>query len=488
MLNLKHKLFSAAVKNYFKADAASNIFFKRGAFFKNDLICKVYYGLTSCFGCEGDKDAPIAFIDGSFLLRDRGGLLINYGCKVNKLDKKIKWYNKEGWLPCFVSEMTFKDEIHYTVTNFADKLTVDGNDFEAAYSRLEVKNSSCKVHKLYNISRYLTPLDGKTERTVAPGETAVFDFAVWADRFGKKIAYPSADPSVFGGFDEHYDSMKSYWEDRLSSVCNIMRLPDKRLIDAYKAGYVYTLIVKDGNELHVGENGYDRAFDHDSIGIIAALLTMGDFRYFEDYVASVTKNIQYPDAEWKYPWIFALYLMRTGDTSLVMKYYGEIKKHIKNTSNDRVDGIMKRTSAIDTNGLWTTDNWSALTGFWSYHYICDKLGFENEAEWAEKEYISLLDECNKRLDGLLKKYGIDYIPMSMTEPNELGQRCDPRDANWASMFLFGRWAWDCFVLGAKQYGPMLDLIDNTYAHGFERMKNSGDANFGGYPHGIFSSS
>lgn len=89
----------------------------------------------------------------------------------------------------------------------------------------------------------------------------------------------------------------------------------------------------------------------------------------------------------------------------------------------------------------------------------------------------------------MKQYGLDYIPISMVEPNETGPRKDPRDANWASMFLFGRWAWDGYLFGAAQSGTMFDKIDATYTHGFERRKDISDTiyNFGGYPHGYFSS-
>jgi hypothetical protein len=89
----------------------------------------------------------------------------------------------------------------------------------------------------------------------------------------------------------------------------------------------------------------------------------------------------------------------------------------------------------------------------------------------------------------MRQYGLDYIPISMVEPNETGPRKDPRDANWASMFLFGRWAWDGYLFGAEQTGTMIDKIDDTYTHGFERRKDISDTiyNFGGYPHGYFSS-
>jgi hypothetical protein len=45
------------------------------------------------------------------------------------------------------------------------------------------------------------------------------------------------------------------------------------------------------------------------------------------------------------------------------------------------------------------------------------------------------------------------------------------------------------LFGAEQSGVMLDKIDDTYTHGFDRRKDISDTiyNFGGYPHGYYSS-
>ena len=48
-------------------------------------------------------------------------------------------------------------------------------------------------------------------------------------------------------------------------------------------------------ELHVGENGYDEMFDHDTIGIVSTLLTIGDFTYAKDYLTSLPAQLQYDD-------------------------------------------------------------------------------------------------------------------------------------------------------------------------------------------------
>ncbi len=452
-------------------------------------------GLTSSFGWEGDKDAPIAFIDGSYRLRDHDNTIVTFG--VPDIPGKIKWYNAEGYLPAFVSEYS-KAGLDFTVESFADEATVDGNRYEVAYSRMTVKNTNATAATLPRVSAQLVPLNaGAEETTVDAGATVVRDYAIGADRFGNSYSWPSdAQIKALGSFDQHYAHMRTYWNDRLSAIADITALPDSRLIDAYKAGYIYTLIIRDDvngqKQLHVGENGYDEMFDHDTIGIVSNLLNLGDFTYAQDYLATLPAQLQYQDAKWKYSVPYAIYLERTGDEAFVRDHFDVIKTNTHTIESDREGGgkgIMKITNAIDSDGHWTVDNWSALYGLSTYKYLAQKLGDTAEASWAQSQYDSLLAAANAKLDATRSTYGLDYIPMAMDQPNETGPRSDPRDANWASMFLFGGWAWDSYLYGMPQSGTMLTGIDETYSYGIDRRKNVSDSpyNFGGYPHGYYSS-
>lgn len=480
-------LFTSITAAYFTLINKLNVSFKRGLIGKKGYACKQFPELVASFGCEGDKDAPIAHIDGCYRLRDRKNTVVHFG--INNIDSKISWYNKEGWLPCLVSEFK-KNGNDYKIENFADKITVSGNDFEIAYSRLTIKNNSSSPLPVPKVSGLLIPLNAQPKH-IELNQTAVFDFAAGADRFGGSYPYPSDEKiASAGGFDEHYLSMKNYWVNRLEPLCEI-GLPDKKLVNAYKAGYVYTMIVKDGNELHVGENGYDRVFDHDVIGILVYLMTMGDFKGFKEYSEFILQNVQYPDARWKYAWPFAFYLFKTGDAEYIKEKFGEIKENAHQIEKD-IDpktGIMKETIAIDSLGKWTIDNWSALMGLCSYEYICKRLGYSDEEKWAKAVYDKLLAGAEKFVGNTIESKNLDYLPISMEESNEEGKRKNPKDANWASMFLFGRWGWDGWLFCAEQNSLMIDLIDKTYAHGFERRKGISDSiyNFGGYPHGYFCS-
>jgi hypothetical protein len=454
-------------------------------------------GLTSSFGWEGDLNAPIAFIDGSYRLRSRGNALITFG--VPNIPGKIKWTNAEGYLPAFISEYA-KDGLQFKVENFADLVVIGGNRFEVAYSRMTVTNPTAAEARLPRVSSLLTPLNAAAAPTVTmigAGQTVVRDYAIAADRFGASYEWPTAvQLQQAGSLNKHFKDMRSYWNTRLAAIAQITDLPDERLVNAYKAGYIYTLIIRDDidgqKRLHVGENGYDEMFDHDTIGIVATLLTIGDFTYARDYLATLPAQLQYDDAKWKYSWPYALYLQRTGDKAFVRQQFETIKKNTHTVETDRIDGgkgIIKQTVAIDSLGYWTIDNWSALAGLTTYRYLATALGETQEAAWAKAEYDDLLKVATARIDQTMKQFNLDYLPISMVEANETGPRKDPRDANWASMFLFGRWAWDGYLFGAEQSGVMFDKIDDTYTHGFDRRKDISDTiyNFGGYPHGYYSS-
>jgi len=452
-------------------------------------------GLVSSFGWEGDHHAPIAFIDGSYRLRDHDNQTVTFG--VPDIPGTIDWRNAGGYLPAFVSTFS-KDGLRHSVESFADEVFVGGNRFEVAYSRMTTTNTTAQIQPLPRVSRSLVALnDAATRTTVAPGQTVVRDYTIGADRFGGTYDWPTtAQLQSLGGFDQHYRHMRSYWNGRLDAIADIKELPDPKLIDAYKAGYIYTLIIRDDingkKELHVGENGYDEMFDHDTIGIVSTLLTVGDYTYAKDYLATLPAQLQYDDAKWKFSWPFALYLQRTNDLAFVRSQFDKIRTNTHTIETDRIDGgtgIIKKTVAIDSEGYWTVDDWSALAGLTTYRWLAQQLGEDEEAAWAKAEYDDLYRVVNDRLQQTIDDYKLDYIPISMVEPNEQGPRSDPRDANWASMFLFGQWAWDGYLFGAQQSGLMLDKIDQTYTHGFERRSSLTETvyNFGGYPHGFFSS-
>jgi|SRR5882724_12106658 len=94
-------------------------------------------------------------------------------------------------------------------------------------------------------------------------------------------------------------------------LAQIAQLRGRPLIVAYRTGFIYTQIIRSGNELKTGASGYDTEFSHDVIGILANLFTQG-------YTAGahglldrarhvIGSHAQYGHGVWTYPWIWAIY-------------------------------------------------------------------------------------------------------------------------------------------------------------------------------------
>ena len=89
---------------------------------------------------------------------------------------------------------------------------------------------------------------------------------------------------------------------------------------------------------------------------------------------------------WTYPWIWAIYLQKTGDLSFVKANFdtegpaGKTEPSIEDTAHliaaDRTGpgGIMEKTNDIDANGYWTIDNYEALTGLATYRWLAEQVG------------------------------------------------------------------------------------------------------------------
>jgi hypothetical protein len=472
------------------------------------------FGDASVIGWEGNSQAVVACLGGSFWVDTSGpdggpgsastaavtGTTYGYGVYD---DSPTTWTNADGYLPALVT--TFhRDGASISITNFGDDVSIGGHAYVIIYSRVSVSNpTGAAITVDPQPSAGLVPLNTASD-TVPPHATVNHDYAVPSDKFGGSYAYPASSTLVTAGaYEQHFAHMQDYWKGQLAGVAQITALPDSSLIDAYKTGFIYTQIIRAGNELKTGANGYDKEFSHDVIGILANLFTQG-------YTAGahglldraryvIGTQTQYDDGVWTYPWIWATYLLKTGDLSFVKANFategpsGSTEPSIKDTAHliatDRTGpgGIMEETNDIDANGYWTIDNYEALTGLWTYHWLAQQVGDTSEASWAASQYSSLLAAVNKTLDATISANHLNYLPCSMTEPNTDNRCVNAEDANWAAPFLFGRWAWDGSLFGAPLSGPGSSLIDATYQYGFARLAGQLPANtFGGYPTQYYS--
>ena len=416
-------------------------------------------------GWDGDKNAGLAMIDGTIGIRERPELNLpgpdlrwgirGVGHAIAKdlpASTKIEWSNAEGWLPALVTRFE-KDGCTITITNFGDQITLGGNHFVAAYSRVAIHNHSGSNKTLLpgQSPQFLVLRQDAPE--IADQTTATHDFVIVIDRFGKDIPWPD-DESVrkLQTWDQAYEHMRSYWTNRLERLMKIKNLPDPAIINQFKADYCHARIAMDGTVLNAGEFGYDEPFSHDLISQTIHLFLLGEFDHAREWLDGLVieedrvKN--YPDATYKYSWPFALYLKLTDDETLVRERFGNIQRAMRVIASHRdgPDGALGKTWALDNFGFWTLDNFSALQGLGCYAYICRRLGNTEELKWSETQYQSLLSAVEAELTSL--------------SPDVLSNRMDGFEPG-GILFAFGAWPWDGYLWNLAQGNPP-SRIDASY--------------------------
>ena len=454
------------------------------------------FGDASVIGWAGNSQGVVACLGGSFWVDTSGpdggpgsastaavtGTTYGYGIYD---DSSTTWTNADGYLPALVTGF-HRDGAAISITNFGDDVTIGGHAYVIIYSRVQVTNPTGQTISVDpQPSAGLVPLNSGPV-AVPPHSTVDHDYAVASDRFGGSYAWPAAGAlAAAGGYDQHFTHMRAYWDSQLAGIAQIQTLPDQSLVNAYKTGFIYTQIIRSGDELKTGANGYDKEFSHDVIGILANLFTQGYTSGAHGLLDRARYVIggqtQYDDGVWTYPWVWAIYLLKTGDLSFVKANFGTEgpagasepsisgTAHLIATDRTGPGGIMEETNDIDANGYWTIDNYEALMGLWAYHWLAQQVGNSSEASWAASQYSSLLAATNKTLNATISANHLSYLPCSMIEPNTDNRCVNAEDANWAAPFLFGRWAWDGYLFGAPLGGPGASLIDATYSYGFARL-------------------
>jgi len=459
------------------------------------------YGSASAVGWLGNAQGVVTCLGGSFYVQGALNQTLGFGIYRGE---PLQWTDADGYLPAQVSSFS-SGGADVSITEFADKVVIAAQAFVVVYARVAVTNTTTKrLIEDPNPTPGFVHLASASNR-VAPGATAVHDYAVAVDRFGNAYQWPSArDLMRAGGFDAHYAHMRDFWNTELGKIA-ALQVPNKSLVDAYKSGFITTQIARSGNRLNTGVNNYEMEFNHDVVGILTNLFTQGYDDNAHDLLLElrnvVAQPFQYEDGVWTYAWPWAVYLLKTGDLDFVKANFatsgpgGARQPSIEQTAHriaaDRTgpNGIMGATDDIDSNGYWTVDDFEALMGLAAYRYLAHAVGNASEELWAAGEYDALLAATNATLTSTMQQFGLDYLPCSILEPNTANRCANPQDANWAAPFLSGRWAWDAQLFGAMVNGPGAQSIDATYDYGFARLAGLLPPNtFGGYPTQYFYSS
>jgi hypothetical protein len=446
-------------------------------------------GSASAIGWAGNGRGVVTCLGGAFYVATGIGRAYGFGIYRGG---PTSWTDTDGYLPAQVTTFPH-DGADVTITEFADRLEIRSNSYVGVYSRVAVENPT--GHAVVADPRPASGLIslGRAPVRVAAHGSATHDYVVAVDRLGNQYPWPSDAALVAaGGYDEHFNHMRKFWDGQLRQIAGV-EVPDPRLDDAYRSGFIYTQIARSAAHLNTGVNNYAAEFSHDVIGILANLFTQGydagAHALLLEAHAVVQSQGQYEDGVWTYAWPWAVYLLKTGDLSFVRANFAGIEATAHQIAVDRTGpgGIIGRTDDIDSNGFWTVDDYEALTGLAAYRYLAQQTGNTSESAWAGREYDSLLAATNRTLTTTIRRFHLAYLPCSMIEPNSANRCARVDDANWSAPFLFGRWSWDAPLFGARVDGPGETLIDATYDYGFKRLRGKLPPDtFGGYPSDYFT--
>ncbi len=159
------------------------------------------------------------------------------------------------------------------ITEFADRVLLGGHAYVVVYCRVAVTNPTDGVVVADPFpSSGLVPLAIAPNR-VRPHTASVHDYVLAVDRFGQSYPWPAPRALAgAGGFDKHFAHMRAFWDAQLSKVAQVS-VPEGQLNDAYRSGFIYTMIARSGIPSNTGVNNYESEFSHDVVGILANPVT-----------------------------------------------------------------------------------------------------------------------------------------------------------------------------------------------------------------------
>jgi hypothetical protein len=419
--------------------------------------------------------------------------------------QSIQWTMDSGYLPALRTSFT-RNNVAISITNFANRTVIGNNPFVLAYTRIQVTNNGTASVTVPpggsgpNLVR-LTPVDD----VVPAGQTRTHDFVSAIDRFGANVAYPSTATLAASApsYNTAHDQMAAFWNGRINATAqpvlpNIqlpntgLANPGTALLNAYRSGTAYHLMMQVGKAPFSGANNYAWLLNHDVPGELYARLYTGDFSDARNLllVGRTSEQPGFPsnganwywDGLWKTPWAWALYLAKTNDTAFVSQFFNDnqtqfgpslrtiIRTHLVAQLDS--DGTLRQNFDNDSTGKWILSNYSALIGLAAYKYIATRIGQTAEATFAQTTYTNLHNALNTVIGNNQRANGFDFLPCEVHRPNTLN-RCNTfNDANWAQAGWSGQNQWDTFLLGGTPLSGIIGdgaQLDRMYTWGFGRL-------------------
>lgn len=485
-----------------------------------------FYNETA-LGWDGNYWPVFEYLSGSFFARgvpttyNANGTTICgamysfsiYNLNGNRAAQSVQWAEESGYLPAMTTSFS-SGSTAVAIKEFEDRVTIGGHPVGVVYARVSVTNNggSAITADPGGSGPNLVRLTSTSLNTVQPGATNNNDYLVAVDNFGSGAALPTGSTlsSSAPGFDTADSQMAAYWNGRIGETASFslpnlslpntgsLANPGTALVNAYKAGTVYSLMMQVGEAQFSAADNYAWLLNHDVPGELNARLETGDYHDAQNLLltARISQNPNfdehganwYYDGDWKTPSSWAYYLAKTNDTGFVSQYFHDDASgssqwgpslytimHSIYTGQLASDGVLSTSFDNDSSGRWLFDDYSALQGLAAYKYIATRIGNTGEAQWADSAYTSLLSHLNTVVGNNESAHGFNYLPCTVDQANS-ANRCNTyNDANWASPVWVGQNQWSTMLMGGTLNGVVGDpaQADNMYAWGFARLASNG---------------
>ncbi|HEV8559703.1 MAG TPA: RICIN domain-containing protein [Actinophytocola sp.] len=418
--------------------------------------------------------------------------------------QSIQWTQDSGYLPALRTSFT-RNNVAISITNFANRAVINGTPFVLAHTRITVTNNGTATATVPpNASGPNLVRQTAVNDSVPAGTTRTHDFVSAIDRFGTNAAYPSTATlaSAAPSYDTAFGQMAAFWNGRINATAQLslpnLQLPNTglanpgtALVNAYKAGTAYHLMMQVGKAPFSAANNYAWLLNHDIPGELVARFSTGDFSDARNLLLDGrTSEVQgfpsfganwYWDGVWKTPWAWAIYLEKTNDTAFVSQFFNDNQTQFGPSLRTMMrtnlvaqldsDGTLRTNFDNDSTGKWILSNYSALIALSAYKYIATRIGQTAEATWAQQTYISLHDALNRVIGQNQSANGFNFLPCEVNRPNS-ANRCNTfNDANWAQAGWSGQNQWDVMLMGGAMSGIIGDpgQLDRMYQWGFDRL-------------------
>ncbi len=482
--------------------------------------------LVTVIGHKAQIEAPLIDEQGRVLLEAPGVTLDAFGLLAHNTSA-IQWRLDEGFYPSVIYTFEVPDfSVSLTYFAYPKMSTVQGGDFVLLYVRASLTYTGTQTTGTVSIDiapptglTLIAPHAMPTEINLENESMVNADFAIATERIsgvGDHTLPPQEIENIAGSFNDAQTAMKEFWDGELARQTTLI-MPEAAsnstyINNAFKVALIHMQIIRDGNELHIGENGYDYVYDHDAQGNMASAMEMGALTF--DEAVALLKNLpaqkashDYIDALGKLPWAIAKFAQKfQPDSSLVREL---VSTHLFSGANAmtkplsewmhylvdeklEADGLAVSAGTLDSDNRATVDNLAILLGLKAYSYLCNYLGDTSQKQWAEKQYQITSSTLQSTLLNLVaeKSESDKYVSVGVTilteDLNFGGQPDSWQNANAYSHFFFGR-MYELYLLGGE-LSDLVPYIDNTLDVGISQLQGnekfitdgSWNGNFGTY--------